>query len=99
LSIYQWRLHPDSEETFIRGWSRISEQLLLRGSLGSRLHRGSDGSWYSYAQWPNEQARVDAFSAGDICETAKEQMSSAIAEQFPEVILAPIADYIVSSIS
>ena len=93
--LYRWRLRPGSEETFVRGWSRISEQLLLRGSLGSRLHCGSDGTWYSYAQWSSAQARADAFSVGDIDETAKAQMASAIAEQFPEIILDPIADYIV----
>ena len=27
------------------------------GSLGSRLHRGSDGIWYGYAQWPSEETR------------------------------------------
>lgn len=94
--LYRWRLRPGSEGTFVRGWSRISEQLLLGGSLGSRLHCGSDGIWYSYAQWPSEQVRADAFSVGDIDKIAKAQMSSAIAEQFPEIILDPIVDYMVS---
>ncbi|MFL9895887.1 hypothetical protein [Paraburkholderia sp. RL17-381-BIF-C] len=93
--LYRWRLRPGSEGDFVRGWSRISEQLVSRGSLGSRLHCGSDGIWYSYAQWPSARARADAFSVGDIDETAKAQMSSAIAEQFPEIILDPIADYII----
>jgi hypothetical protein len=93
--LYRWRLHPGSEETFVHGWSRVSSQLLSHGSLGSRLHCGSDGIWYSYAQWPNAQARIDAFSAANIDEAAKAQMRSAIAEQFPEIALAPVADYIV----
>ena len=90
--LYRWRLHPGSEQTFVSGWTRVSDQLLSRGSLGARLHRGSDGIWYSYAQWPSAQARVDAFSEGNIDETAKAQMHSAIAEEFPEIVLAPIAD-------
>jgi hypothetical protein len=41
--LYRWRLRPEAEDSFVRAWSRISELLLeQRGSLGSRLHRGSD---------------------------------------------------------
>lgn len=51
--LYRWRLHPNMESSFIAAWSRVSDLLRAeRGSLGSRLHRGSDGLWYSYAQWP-----------------------------------------------
>jgi heme-degrading monooxygenase HmoA len=41
--LYRWRLHPGLEESFIEAWSRVSEGLQKRGSLGSRLHRGHDG--------------------------------------------------------
>jgi hypothetical protein len=95
--LYRWRLHPGSDELFIRAWSRISEQLLSRGSLGSRLHCGADGVWYSYAQWPSAQARKDAFFAGGIDEAAKMQMHAAVAEQLPEIILTPIVDYFIRS--
>jgi heme-degrading monooxygenase HmoA len=92
--LYRWRLHPGDEDTFIQGWSRISDLLRLRGSLGSRLHRGSDGLWYSYAQWPSAEAREEAFALGSVDEAAGVQMQSAIAERFPEIILEPVADYI-----
>lgn len=91
--LYRWRLHPGLEDSFAEAWYRVSERLRSeRGSLGSRLHRGADGLWYSYAQWPNAQARDDAFSLGAVDPQASEQMSRAIAERLPEVVLEPVAD-------
>lgn len=93
--LYRWRLHPGAEDAFIQAWSRVTEALRLRGSLGSRLHRGSDGLWYGYAQWPSAKVREDAFVPGAVDEAASAQMRSAIAERFPEIVLDPVADYIV----
>lgn len=91
--LYRWRLHPGSEDSFIEAWSRVSELLRSeRGSLGSRLHRGADGIWYSYAQWPSAQARDDAFSLGPVDPQASERMARAIAERLPETVLEPVAD-------
>lgn len=93
--LYRWRLHPGSEASFIDAWSRITELLRERaGSLGSRLHRGSDGIWYGYAQWPNEEIRQLAF-AHALDPAAAAQMRAAIAESFPEVLLAPVADFLI----
>ena len=93
--LYRWRLHPGHEAAFIQGWSRLTELLLERGSFGSRLHRGGDGLWYAYAQWPSDQIRQAAFALGPLDEAATAQIKSAIAERFPEVVLDPIADYLV----
>jgi hypothetical protein len=93
--IYRWRLRPGMEATFTQAWSRVTELLRARGSLGSRLHRGAEGIWYGYAQWPSAKAREDAFAAGPVDEAATAQMRSAIAERFPEIILEPVADYLV----
>lgn len=92
--LYRWRLHPGYEDVFVESWSRLSDLLRSRGSLGSRLHCGSDGLWYSYAQWPSAQARADAFSLGSVDEAARAQMRSAIVEELPEIILDPVADYL-----
>ena len=93
--LYRWRLKPGSEDSFIAAWSRVSGLLRSeRGSLGSRLHRGADGIWYSYAQWPSSQARDDAFSLGSVDQQASEQMAQAIVERLPEVVLEPIADFL-----
>jgi len=84
--LYRWRLHPGTEDDFVRAWSRVSELLRSqRGSLGSRLHRGPDGIWYSYAQWPSAQARDAAFAADSVD-------PQAIAERLPELVLESVAN-------
>ena len=94
--LYRWRLRPGSEEAFVAAWSRVSERLRdERGSLGSRLHRGSDGVWYSYAQWPSAEARERAFAAGPVDPEASARMRDAIAETLPEIVLDPVSDYLV----
>lgn len=93
--LYRWRLRPGTEDTFVQAWSRITASLRSRGSLGSRLHRGSDGLWYGYAQWPSAKAREDAFASGSADASASARMRVAIAESFPEIVLDPVADYLV----
>lgn len=94
--LYRWRLHEGAEEAFTRAWSRVSALLLSeRGSLGSRLHRGADGWWYSYAQWPSEQARAQAFAGASVDPEATRQMREAIAESLPELVLESVADFMI----
>jgi heme-degrading monooxygenase HmoA len=95
--LYRWKLRAGAEASFVEGWSRISRLLLeQRGSLGSRLHCGSDGLWYSYAQWPSAEARTKAFAAGPVDPAATEQMQAAIEERLPEIVLEACADFLVS---
>ncbi|TPW11899.1 MAG: antibiotic biosynthesis monooxygenase domain protein [bacterium] len=94
--LYRWRLHEGREESFVTAWSRVSELLLTeRGSLGSRLHRGPDGLWYSYAQWPSAEAREKAFALGPVDLDARRRMVEAIAESLPELILESVSDFMV----
>ncbi len=94
--LYRWRLHEGADESFVKAWSRVSDLLLTeRGSLGSRLHRGSDGIWYSYAQWPSAEAREKAFAQGPVDPEARRQMVEAIAESLPELILESVSDFMV----
>ena len=80
----------------MEAWSRISELLLTqRGSLGSRLHRGADGLWYSYAQWPSAEARERAFAGEPVDALAEQQMRAAIAERYPDLVLESVADFMV----
>ena len=61
--LYRWRVHAGQEEAFVAAWSTITALLRSqRGSLGSRLHRGSDALWYGYAQWPDAARRQQAFA-------------------------------------
>lgn len=93
--MYRWRLHPEMETQFVEAWARVTERLRVPGgSLGSRLHRGSDGVWYGYAQWPSDAVRQAAFSAPG-GESDWEQMDAAITERFPEILLESVADYLV----
>jgi len=93
--LYRWRLHVGTEESFVEAWSRVSELLLKRGSLGSRLHLGADGIWYSYAQWPSMEARSRAFEAGSVDPEATKQMNAAISEALPEIVLESYVDLMI----
>lgn len=93
--LYRWRLRPGTEQSFIESWSRVTMLLRSRaGSLGSRLHRGNDGIWYGYAQWPSEETRQRAF-VQELDPAAAAHMRAAIAESLPEILLEPVADYLV----
>jgi hypothetical protein len=95
--LYRWRLLAGRERDFIRAWSRVSQILLEQhGSLGSRLHKGADGVWYSYAQWPSADARTKAFAGPFADPAALDEMSRAAAERFPELVLESVADFMVA---
>jgi heme-degrading monooxygenase HmoA len=56
VAIYCWHVKPGMEDQFREGWRRVSEILYRdHGSLGSRLHRNYDGTWFAYAQWPDRK--------------------------------------------
>jgi hypothetical protein len=93
--LYRWRLHPGREASFVDAWSRVTGQLRDEGgSLGSRLHRGGDGLWYGYAQWPDDATRQRAFALS-LDPAASAEMRAAIAESLPEVVLESVADYLI----
>ena len=90
--VYRWKLHPGKEHSFIEAWSAVTQHLLrASGSLGSRLHRGPDQIWYAYAQWESAEARRRAFEKPTDA-ALRAQMSSAIAETYPELILESVVD-------
>ena len=89
--LYRWRVRPDAVDAFVAAWTRITERLHREhGSLGSRLHRGDDGLWYGYAQWPSAEHRRRAFAAppsgGDAA-----ALEAAVLERLPEVRLEPVS--------
>ena len=94
MVLYRWRLHDGTEDEFIKAWSEVTAFMRDRwGSLGSRLHRGEDGLWYGYAQWPDQETRQTAFSAASDC-PARERMRDTIVETLPEIVLDPVSDYL-----
>lgn len=56
---YRFTLTKPSEANaakFIACWSGITEFFKTEaGALGSRLHKGEDGAFYAYAQWPDKK--------------------------------------------
>ena len=93
--LYRWVLRAGMEEQFVAAWSRVT--LALReegGSLGSRLHRGPDGIWYGYAQWPSAVVRERAFDH-PIDTEARRLMREAIEQDLPELVLESVSDYLV----
>ena len=65
VAIYCWRIKPGMEDQFREGWRRVTEAFYHHhGSLGSRLHRNFDGTWFAYAQWPDRKHWERAREAG-----------------------------------
>lgn len=94
--IYRWRIKPELEAQFVESWSEITKNYLenFDGALGSRLHRGSDGLWYAYAQWKSGAHRQNAFRNAPKV-PAGEKMREAIEESFPEIRLEIVSDFLV----
>ena len=95
--LYRWRLKPGKEAQFVDAWSQVTKHYVrYRGGQGSRLHRGQDGVWYAYAQWPDAATRERAFAQDDQPE-AHALMDDAIAERLSAIVLEPVADFLVFS--
>lgn len=95
--IYRARVAPDKEQQYVAAWSKLTRLLRSeRGALGSRLHRGNDGLWYAYAQWASAEARRAAFSLGPVDAQAEADVVDSILEYFPEILLDPVEDQLVS---
>lgn len=87
--LYRWRARPGMEDQFRRGWvsgTRAIEKTC--GSFGAVLHQGEDGTFWSYARWPDEATRKACFEDGSIfADPGFEEMSQATAETFDEITL------------
>lgn len=90
--LYRWKIREGFERQFEEGWTEVTEHFLANaGSLGSRLHKGNDGIWYAYAQWPSREQRDLAFFGEEIAEASR-KMKDAVEERFPETELEIVAD-------
>ncbi len=89
--LYRMRLKTGQEESFQRGWTRITELAAADGgSLGSALFRESDGTWVAIARWPTREMRESYFSKGSPDPEASRLMHDATAEALPEVELSEV---------
>ena len=97
IILYRWRIKAGKEQQFIEAWAKATSYFLENcASLGSRLHRGSDGCFYAYAQWKSEADRENAFTNSPDLD-AGTKMMDAIEERFEPVILEKLSDYLIFS--
>ena len=82
------------EDSFMEGWSRLTEAIReTRGGMGSRLHRSDNGWWVAYAQWPDRQTWEKSQTAQESPDIkASTLMTEAIEDQKPPILLEPIID-------
>ena len=95
IVLYRWRINPEKESQFIDGWSEVTKYFRENwDSLGSRLHRGSDGLFYAYAQWKSEADRENAFEQAIELEGST-KMKEAIEERLEPIILDTLSDFLI----
>ncbi len=87
--LYRWRIIPGKEASFEKGWRAGTRAISKEfGGWGSRLHRGEDGCFYAYAQWPDrmtwEKAMESRMRHSD--DAAREKYRAAIAPDGFETI-------------
>ncbi len=95
--LYRWRLRDGSEDSFLQAWEAVTRMIRSeRGGLGSRLHRGEDGLWTAYAQWPDRETwqRSQALGPGEAAEAAA-AMRAAIEHAEEPLLLEPVRDLFV----
>jgi choline dehydrogenase-like flavoprotein len=95
--LYRWRIRPEMETQFIAAWSEVTDYYRQneRNWRGSRLHRGSDGIFYSYAQWTSAEDRRRAFENRPELPAASAKMREAVDESFSEIVLETVADFLI----
>lgn len=54
---YCFKLHPQLNEAFEEAWREVTQLIYQHcGSLGSRLYKSSEDSYFGIAQWPSKKA-------------------------------------------
>lgn len=87
--LYRWRVDPAREAQFEDAWTEGTRLIHARcGSYGARLHKGEDGLYWSYALWPDEDARRRCFQETDVTKhPCFARMQDAVVEHFDEIAL------------
>ena len=92
--IYTFKVRPGMEESFMEGWSRLTEAIRdTRGGMGSRLHKSDNGWWVAYAQWPDRQTWESSQANSESPDIeASNLMTEAIEDRVPPILLEPVID-------
>ncbi len=94
--LYRWKLKAGTEQQFQDAWAVVTKELRDKaGSLGSRLHKGDDGLFYGYAQWPSRDSRAKANLSNPEIDRARSVMKDSTQEALPVILLDPLADFLV----
>lgn len=52
---YRFKTHPQKNEAFEESWKEVTQLIYQHcGSLGSRLYKSSEDSYFGIAQWPDK---------------------------------------------
>ena len=55
--LYYFETKENTDRAFIEAWTELTSLIYqYEGSLGSRLHKKSEGCYIAYAQWPGREA-------------------------------------------
>ena len=77
-AVYRFEVRKDMEGQFTLAWRKLTELIYRhKGSLGSRLHRGSDGVFVAYAQWPTRKLWESPGGLPVEADAVREQMKAA----------------------
>ena len=92
--LYRWRLKPGREQDFRKAWSEATKQIHKTcASHGACLHDAEDGTVWSYARWPSEDARQSCMNSHDWSQNDVFQtMRDCVEERFPETVLNVTGD-------
>ena len=56
IVIYSFTTKPGQAKSFESAWEELTRLIYMHeGSLGSRLHKKSEGQYIAYAQWPDRE--------------------------------------------
>ena len=96
IVLYRWQLEPEKEQLFMEGWSELVHRNVEQmGALGSRLHKGEDGLWYAYSEWPSRRHWEIAQQFDDYHIPARQKMLEAILRQYDALVLTPRLDHLI----
>lgn len=91
--IYRWKLRPGADEEFRDAWRRATEAIYQhRSSLGSRLLKADDGTYYAMAQWPTQESWEKRSEPSDADPEASQTMRQLIEMSYPPVRLTLMDD-------
>ena len=81
VAVYRFVVHPGTESAFEAAWRALTDLIYRhQGSLGSRLHRGEDGVYVAYAQWPSREAWAAPSAMGEDADAVRVAMKACCLE-------------------